>query len=261
LDLYSEIYNSGVTIDKNIFFLLYFSLALINQIFTRESFFLKTSCKIGGFTMETVLRGALEIILETPEEKLKSIFISGLLGDLCSCEADNVNRDEFRQFLGLSSLSSKFKPLLELKGPVTVPAIKERLVIREWFADREQYFSFVESKFKERFFDMKVRPFAETTLLDYRLQKASEYEPIFDKLGYKAVKVPVNYLLALLDQQLDGRKGILAESYSILFPTLDSKGISCFIFIVSYGEGWQIRVVDVSALIEWREGSQVLSNP
>jgi hypothetical protein len=72
-------------------------------------FLRRNSDRKGGLAMSATLKQAkkiLSIFEEAPKEQLQAILGSGLLADLRDCDdVASVNRDSFREFLGLTPLS------------------------------------------------------------------------------------------------------------------------------------------------------------
>ncbi len=203
----------------------------------------------------------LSLFSDTPTDQLQDVLGSGFLADLRDGNIANVNRDEFRQLLGLRLL----KPaLLRFIGEVNIPATTEKFVTRDKFvADTGKNvpvkISYLGNNFRNWFLDKTEDPMAETTLRYAELTESSVDGPILAELGNTA-ETTLAEIFQLMLNQPNGEDGVLlTNGYANIFYVRDVNGELRAVGVGWGGGGWCVHASSVANPDEWGDGSRVFS--
>lgn len=203
----------------------------------------------------------LSLFEDTPLDQVQAIIESGLMADLRDGNVTEVNRNEFRQLLGLNPL---LDPLLESLGTVIVTASNQRFIIRDRIAEIKKSGRriYTGSNFEKWFFDKTVEPIGETLLRYGKLLRAEVDHSIIAELGGEAkVETSLAEIFGLMEMQKNGEKGsLLINGYANIFYVRDTKGVLRAVDVRWSVGGWFLLASSVGRPDRWAEGSRVFSS-
>ena len=167
----------------------------------------------------------LSLFEDTPLDQVQAIIESGLMADLRDGNITKVNRNEFRQLLGLNPLMDS---LLESLGTVIVIASNQRFIVRDRISEIKKSGRriYAGSNFEEWFFDKTVEPIGETHLRYGKLLRAEVDRPIIAELGGEVkAETSLAEIFGLMEMQKKGEKGsLLINGYANIFYVRDKIG-------------------------------------
>ena len=201
----------------------------------------------------------LSLFEETPIDQVQALLASGLLADLRDADIAEIERDNFRKFVGLKPLT----PLLELIGTVTVPAT-QRFIAREKFIANTGRkapvkISYLGSNFLEWFLNKVEEPRPEAQLRYAKLRKYSVDHPILTELGNSAETTLAEIFQLMLNQPNGENGALLTNSYANIFYVRDSNNELRAVYVDWVGGGWYVFARSVGLPYEWRGGRRVFS--
>lgn len=196
----------------------------------------------------------LGILSKASADKIQLILESELLEDLCNGNITWVNRNEFRQLLGLDSLISTYDDsCVEHLGTVMIPATIERFVINERFVfdldtvrnDKIKIISPF-NDFKKSFNGKKETPIGEHELCYAKPIEDSmeDYSSLISEVG-KKIETTLAELVSLVEKQCNGETDVLLEDGSLnIFYIRSRKKILHLVYIMKkiymYEQEWKI---------------------
>ncbi len=231
-------------------------------------------CRLGATTGGLAMKDAtigqsvkiLSIFSNTPAYQIQSILESGLLTDLRDGKnIAQVKRDEFRQLLGLKSLTINPETLLDPVATMTVPATIERFVAKDRFVvntgrSATVKISYLTDNFQSWFLDKIEEPIAESTLRSARLRKASVDKSIIAELGGEDAEITLTEIFSLIMKQPNGESGeLLTNGYANIFYVRDSAGVLRAVAVGWHGFGWSVFASSIEGPDEWYDDYLVFS--
>jgi len=201
---------------------------------------------------------------EIPREQLQKLIASGFLSDLLDANVDGIDRDVFRQSIGLNPF--KPKPLLNLLGTVTVSAATKKFVAKDWLKvntgkSASVKISWLGDNLKSWFSAKVEEPIPEITLRYQELRKSSVDAPIIAELGGEAkAETTLAEMFALLERQKNGESGVLlTNGYANVFYIRDVNGVLRAVDARWFGDGWLVDAYFVGDPFRWFDGGRVFS--
>ena len=158
------------------------------------------------------LKNVLQLFENTPVERLQELIRSGFLADLLDADITTIDRDSFRQRLGLKPLT----PLLRNIGTVKIAATG-RLIVKERFGKETNVKRiFQDDKFKDRFqtwFFGKIEESASETTLRYaELTRWDSDASIISEIG-DVRETTLAQIYSLLELQKPGEQGAFCTAF------------------------------------------------
>lgn len=196
--------------------------------------------------MKATLKQASKILSlfeETPIEQVQALLASGLLADLRYANIALIERDSFRNFIGLKP----FSPCLGLLGSVFIPMMARRFIAREHFLintvenDRVRI-AHLSENFKEWFLDKVEEPAEKKVKLRYaKLLRPSKDKSILGELGEERETTLVQ-IFVLMEWQKNGKEGVLSIcNNSSLFYVFDKSFALRAVVINWMGVGYGVH--------------------
>lgn len=204
----------------------------------------------------------LNVFRNTPREQIQNILKSGFLADLRDGNIAEVNRDDFRKILGLSSFS-----VLEFIGTVSIPEItKFKFIAQDHFImdtskKAKVKISYLGDNFKENFLAKIEESVGKTELRYHKLRKGSVDGLILAELGGEDnAETMLSETFALMEMQPSGESGaLLTNGWANIFYIRDVKGVLWAVGCCWSDDGWSVDADSVESPREWIGGNQVFS--
>lgn len=202
----------------------------------------------------------VELFEDVHRERLQMLFESGLLADLRDADIAKIDRDVFRQFVGLPPINS---PLLEPIGTIVLPA-SERFAASEHFvvdisSAARVKISWIDNNFQGNFLAKIEEPQPGQELCYSKLTRPELDGSIMAELGDKR-ETTLAQVFALMALQPNGEKGIsLTNGSANVFYVRDMNGSLWALSVRWIGRGWFVSAHSVSDPGRWGGGRRVFS--
>ena len=204
-----------------------------------------------------------------PKDQLTALFEGGLLSDLLDADVGQVDREAFRNLLGLKSLKKPKLALLEPIGTIAIPATTTKFVaknkfVRDTSRQAKVKISHQGYNFTSWFLngDGKTEdPISEQALRYAKLCKASTDGPIIAELGgEEKSETTLSEMFALMEKQGNGEDGVLlTNGYWNIFYIKDANNVLRLVSVRWGGGGWRVYADSVENPNGWVAGNQVFS--
>ncbi|HBB36866.1 MAG: hypothetical protein UX02_C0003G0066 [Candidatus Moranbacteria bacterium GW2011_GWC1_45_18] len=196
---------------------------------------------------------------------MQAIIESGFLADLRDGNIARVDRDEFRQILGLMALTPKPDSLLKFIRIIAIPSTKKFIARDHFVANIKEgaraKISYLGDNFRQEFLDKIEKPAGKNSLRCHELLKPSVDGSIFAELGgEKKVASTLAQIYWLMEQQPNGEDGtMLNDGRWNIFYIPNTAGVLRAVCVFWSGGGWGVDAGSVEFPFRWDVGSQVFS--
>lgn len=204
---------------------------------------------------------------ETSVEQLQELMETGLFADLLKAKAKAIDRNAFRQLVGLKPLDApKLELLLDPVSATVLLATTDRFIARDKFVVNTKNnapvkISGLGSNFKEWLLDKIEEPKPASTLRPYLLKRSSVDGPIIAELGGEAKsETTLAEIYEIMEMQRNGEDGMmLNDGCANIFYVRDKRSVLRAVSVCWRDVGWYVYARSVESSLEWFGGRHVLS--
>lgn len=213
---------------------------------------------------KTLSSAELELTQKMQMHFPKGVLTDEILRQWNGCSANLITDRLLKAFSVAPGINVIIKPepILELIGTVTVPAMNEGTVVKDYIdALRKKRKVYTWGDFEKWFFGKKIEPISKSELRHHKLRRGSADGPIIAELGGKEkAETTLREMFVLMEMQANGEDGaLLTDGYANIFYIRDINGVLRAVDCHWSDGGWSLYASSVGRPIGWSTGGQVFS--